>query len=44
MTDRFAGRKSFYFTAGGGSGADEVVINIDIDRHGSGNLVGAMMS
>ena len=36
MADHFAGRKTFYFTADGRSAAPEVLINIDIDCHGSG--------
>ena len=42
MADHFAGRKTFYFTADGRSGVPEVLINIDIDCHGSGSLAGAI--
>ena len=42
MADHFAGRKTFYFTADGRSSAHEVLINIDIDCHGSGSLAGAI--
>jgi hypothetical protein len=36
------GRKTFYFTADGRFRTNEVLINIDIDCHGSGTLKGAV--
>jgi len=42
MSDHFAGRKTFYFTADGRSSIPEVLVNIDIDCHGSGSLAGAI--
>lgn len=42
MADHFAGRKTFYFTSDGRSSAAEVLVNIDIDCHGSGTLAGAI--
>jgi len=42
MTEHFAGRKTYYFTADGRSATPEVIINVDIDCHGSGSLAGAV--
>jgi hypothetical protein len=43
MADHFAGGKTFYFTADGRCrGASEVLVNVDIDCHGSGSLAGAI--
>ena len=36
------GRKTFYFTADGRCRTNEVLVNIDIDCHGSGSLEGAV--
>ncbi len=42
MSDHFSGKKTFYFTADGRSSVPEVLVNIDIDCHGSGSLEGAI--
>ena len=42
MSDHFAGKKTFYFTADGRTSVSEVLINIDIDCHGFGSLAGAI--
>ncbi len=42
MTDHFAGRKTYYFTADGTSKTPEVLVNLDIDCHHSGSLEGAI--
>ena len=42
MTAHCDGRKTFYFTADGRSRTNEVLVNIDIDCHGSGTLEGAV--
>lgn len=42
MSDHFAGRKTYYFTADGRSATAEVLVNIDIDCHRSGSLAGAV--
>jgi hypothetical protein len=43
MAGRFAVRKTFHFTADGRCrGADEILLNIDVDRHKSGSLTGAL--
>lgn len=42
MADHFAGTKTYYFTADGGSSVPEVLVNIDIDCHHSGSLAGAL--
>jgi hypothetical protein len=42
MADHFTGRKTYYFTADGRSSNPEVLINLDIDCHRSGNLAGAV--
>lgn len=42
MSDHFSNKKTFYFTADGRSSTPEVLINIDIDCHGSGSLEGAI--
>ena len=42
MADHFAGKKTYYFTADGRSSVPEVLVNIDVDCHGSGSLKGAI--
>mgnify|MGYP001146924095 CR=1 FL=1 len=42
MDDHFSAKETFYFTADGCSATTEVLVNIDIDCHGSGSLAGAV--
>jgi len=42
LTDHFENKKTYYFTADGRSSVPEVLVNIDIDCHGSGSLAGAI--